>query len=166
MGRRRPWPSPDFLHPKSDGPRFGFREKWRRSGVVVTDRNDLDGQLFGTFAAGRALLRQAPEQAASRQDLAARLELASDGVVFTTTQKFEERGGPVSERANILVLADEAHRSHYSFLTGGARWMWEALPNATFVGFTGTPLEWDDRNTPAVFGKYADIYDIRQVIED
>lgn len=134
--------------------------------VVVTDRNDLDDQLFGTFAAGRALLRQAPEQAASRADLAARLNRASGGVIFTTIQKFEEQGGPVSERANIVVLADEAHRSQYGFLDGGARWMRDAIPNATFVGFTGTPLERDDRSTPAVFGDYADIYDIRQAIVD
>jgi type I restriction enzyme R subunit len=134
--------------------------------VVVTDRNDLDGQLFGTFAAGRALLRQEPEQAESREDLAARLNRASGGVVFTTIQKFEERGGPVSERANIVVMADEAHRSQYGFLEGGARWMREAIPNATFVGFTGTPLERDDRSTPAVFGEYSDIYDIRQAIHD
>ena len=134
--------------------------------VVVTDRNDLDGQLFGTFAAGRVLLRQVPEQAESREDLSAKLNRASGGVVFTTIQKFEERGGPVSERSNIVVLVDEAHRSQYGFLDGGARWMRDAIPNATFVGFTGTPLERDDRNTPAVFGEYADIYDIRQGIED
>ncbi|MEO1891854.1 MAG: type I restriction endonuclease subunit R [Alcanivorax sp.] len=134
--------------------------------VVVTDRNDLDGQLFGTFADGRALLRQDPEQAESREDLAARLNRASGGVVFTTIQKFAERGAAVSERANIVVLADEAHRSQYGFLDGGARWMRDAIPNATFVGFTGTPLEGDDRNTEAVFGEYADIYDIRQAISD
>jgi len=134
--------------------------------VMVTDRNDLDGQLFDTFAAGRALLRQEPEQAESREDLAARLNRASGGVLFTTIQKFEERGGPVSERSNIVVMADEAHRSQYGFLDGGARWMRDAIPNATFVGFTGTPLERDDRSTPAVFGDYADIYDIRQAIND
>ncbi len=134
--------------------------------VMVTDRNDLDGQLFGTFAAGRALLRQEPEQAESREDLAARLNRASGGVVFTTIQKFEERGDAVSERSNIVVMADEAHRSQYGFLDGGARWMRQAIPNATFVGFTGTPLERDDKNTPAVFGDYADIYDIRQAVED
>ncbi|MBI5846180.1 MAG: type I restriction endonuclease subunit R [Deltaproteobacteria bacterium] len=134
--------------------------------VVVTDRNDLDNQLFGTFASGRALLRQQPEQAQSREDLTAKLNRASGGVVFTTIQKFEERGGPVSERSNIVVLADEAHRSQYGFLQGGARWMRDAIPNATFIGFTGTPLERDDRSTPAVFGEYADIYDIRQAIED
>lgn len=134
--------------------------------VVVTDRNDLDGQLFGTFAVSRTLLRQEPEQAESREDLAARLNRASGGVVFTTIQKFDERGGPVSERSNIVVMADEAHRSQYGFLDGGARWMREAIPNATFIGFTGTPLERDDKNTSAVFGDYADIYDIRQAIED
>lgn len=134
--------------------------------VVVTDRNDLDGQLFGTFASGRALLRQEPEQAESRKDLAARLKRASGGVVFTTIQKFEERGAAISERSNIVVMADEAHRSQYGFLDGGARWMRDAIPNATFIGFTGTPLEGDDRSTPAVFGDYADIYDIRQAIED
>ncbi|WP_019571484.1 type I restriction endonuclease subunit R [Thioalkalivibrio sp. ALMg3] len=134
--------------------------------VVVTDRNDLDGQLFGTFATGRALLRQAPEQAESREDLSARLNRASGGVVFSTIQKFEERGAAVSDRANIVVLADEAHRSQYGFLEGGARWMRDAIPNATFVGFTGTPLEGDDKSTPAVFGDYADIYDIRQAIND
>jgi type I restriction enzyme R subunit len=134
--------------------------------VVVTDRNDLDSQLFGTFASGWALLRQQPEQAESRDDLAARLNRASGGVVFTTIQKFEERGGAVSERSNIVVMADEAHRSQYGFLEGGAKWMRDAIPNATFVGFTGTPLERDDRSTPAVFGDYADVYDIRQAIED
>jgi type I restriction enzyme R subunit len=134
--------------------------------VVVTDRNDLDGQLFGTFAAGRALLRQEPEQAESRADLTTKLNRAAGGVVFTTIQKFTEKGGAVSARSNIVVLADEAHRSQYGFIEGGARWMREALPNATFVGFTGTPLERDDRSTPAVFGEYADIYDIRQAIED
>ncbi len=134
--------------------------------VVVTDRNDLDGQLFSTFAAGRALLRQLPEQAESRDDLAAKLNRASGGVVFTTIQKFEERGQAVSERSNIVVLADEAHRSQYGFLVGGARWMRDAIPHATFVGFTGTPVELDDKNTQAVFGDYCDIYDIRQAIED
>jgi len=134
--------------------------------VVVTDRNDLDSQLFGTFAAGRALLRQPPEQADSREDLAARLHRASGGVVFTTIQKFEERAAPISERSDVVVLADEAHRSQYGFVAGGARWMREALPSATFVGFTGTPLESDDRSTRAVFGQDIDIYDIRQSIED
>ena len=134
--------------------------------VVVTDRNDLDGQLFGTFADGRALIRQDPEQAKDREDLAARLKRASGGVIFTTIQKFEERDEPVSQRSNIVVLADEAHRSQYGFLKGGARWMRENLPNATFVGFTGTPVEGDDRSTRGVFGNDVDIYDIKQAIDD
>ena len=134
--------------------------------VIVTDRNDLDGQLFGTFADGRALVRQLPEQAEDREDLAARLNRASGGVIFTTIQKFEERDDPVSLRSNIVVLADEAHRSQYGFLKGGARWMRENLPNATFVGFTGTPIESDDRSTRGVFGNDVDIYDIKQAIDD
>lgn len=134
--------------------------------VVVTDRNDLDGQLFGTFADGRALLRQDPEQAADREDLSSKLNRASGGVIFTTIQKFEERAEPVSNRSNIVVLADEAHRSQYGFLKGGARWMRENLPNATFVGFTGTPVEGDDRSTRGVFGSDVDIYDIKQAIDD
>jgi type I restriction enzyme R subunit len=132
--------------------------------VVVTDRTDLDGQLFGTFADGRAILRQEPVQAESREDLTEKLNRASGGVIFTTIQKFE--GEKVSDRYNIVVLADEAHRSQYGFLKGGARWMREKLPNATFVGFTGTPVEGDDRSTRAVFGNDVDIYDIRQAIND
>ena len=134
--------------------------------VMITDRNDLDDQLFDTFAAGRALLRQAPVQADSREQLKALLDRASGGVVFTTIQKFTEAHGVVSDRANVVVMADEAHRSQYGFVEGGARWMREALPNATFVGFTGTPLERDDKNTAHVFGKYSDVYDIRQAVED
>lgn len=134
--------------------------------VVVTDRNDLDDQLFGTFAAGRALLRQAPVKAESRGHLNALLDRASGGVVFTTVQKFTEAHGTISNRANVVVIADEAHRSQYGFVEGGARWMREALPAATFVGFTGTPLERGDKNTIHVFGEYADVYDIRQAVED
>ncbi len=134
--------------------------------VMITDRNDLDNQLFDTFAAGRALLRQAPVQAESREQLKSLLDRAAGGVVFTTIQKFAEAHGVVSERSNVVVMADEAHRSQYGFIEGGARWMREALPNATFVGFTGTPLERDDKNTIHVFGEYADIYDIRQAVED
>ena len=134
--------------------------------VMITDRNDLDDQLFETFAAGRALLRQDPVQAASREHLKALLDRAAGGVVFTTIHKFAEAHGVVSERSNVVVMADEAHRSQYGFVEGGARWMREALPNATFVGFTGTPLEHDDRNTIHVFGEYADVYDIRQAVED
>jgi type I restriction enzyme R subunit len=134
--------------------------------VMVTDRNDLDDQLFGTFAGGRALLRQDPVQAESRAHLQELLDRASGGVVFTTIYKFTEEHGVISQRANVVVMADEAHRSQYGFTDGGARWMREALPNATFVGFTGTPLDRDDRSTPRVFGEYADIYDIRQAVED
>lgn len=134
--------------------------------VMVTDRNDLDDQLFGTFAGGRALLRQDPVQATSREHLQELLDRASGGVIFTTIHKFTEERGAISERANVVVMADEAHRSQYGFTDGGARWMRDALPNATFVGFTGTPLDRDDRSTPRVFGEYADIYDIRQSVED
>ncbi len=134
--------------------------------LMITDRNDLDDQLFDTFAAGRALLRQAPVQADSREQLKALLDRAVGGVVFTTIQKFAEAHGVISERSNVVVMADEAHRSQYGFVEGGARWMREALPNATFIGFTGTPLERDDKNTMHVFGEYADVYDIRQAVED
>ncbi len=134
--------------------------------VMVTDRNDLDDQLFNTFAMGRGLLRQAPVQADSREHLKELLDRAAGGVVFTTIHKFTESGEPISQRANVVVMADEAHRSQYGFVDGGARWMRDALPNATFVGFTGTPLERDDKNTIHVFGEYADVYDIRQAVED
>jgi type I restriction enzyme R subunit len=138
--------------------------------VMVTDRNDLDNQLFDTFAAGQALLRQTPVQAESRAHLAQLLDRAAGGVIFTTIQKFTEEHGKISDRANVVVMADEAHRSQYGFVTGGvigvAKWMRVALPNATFVGFTGTPLDRDDRSTPRVFGEYADIYDVRQAVED
>ena len=134
--------------------------------VLVTDRNDLDDQLFGTFAAGRVLLQQEPVQANSREHLKVMLDRAAGGVVFTTIHKFTEAHGKISERSNIVVMADEAHRSQYGFIEGGARWMREALPNATFVGFTGTPLERDDKNTIHVFGEYSDVYDIRQAVED
>lgn len=134
--------------------------------VMVTDRNDLDDQLYGTFAMGRSLLRQDPVKAESRDELAALLDRAAGGVVFTTIQKFTEAHEQISERSNVVVMADEAHRSQYGFVEGGARWMREALPNATFVGFTGTPLTRDDKNTTNVFGEYADVYDIRQAVED
>ena len=134
--------------------------------VIVTDRNDLDDQLFDTFAMGRALLRQDPVQAASREHLKKLLDRASGGVVFTTIHKFTEAHGKISERANVVVMADEAHRSQYGFVDGGARWMRDALPNATFVGFTGTPLTAGDRITRNVFGEYADKYDIRQSVAD
>jgi len=134
--------------------------------VMITDRNDLDDQLFDTFVAGRALLRQDPVQATNRDHLHQLLDRASGGVVFTTIQKFAEAHGVISRRSNVVVMADEAHRSQYGFVDGGARWMREALPDATFVGFTGTPLERDDKNTIHVFGEYADVYDIRQAVED
>ena len=139
--------------------------------VVLTDRNDLDDQLFGTFSRCRELLRQPPVQAASRADLRAKLAVDSGGVVFTTIQKFfpEEKGDthPVlSQRRNIVVIADEAHRSQYDFIDGYARHMRDALPNASFVGFTGTPIELRDANTRAVFGDYISIYDIQRAVED
>ena len=133
--------------------------------VVLTDRNDLDDQLFGTFSRCRDLLRQDPTQAESRADLRNKLSVNVGGVVFTTIQKFfpEEKGDshPVlSERRNIVVIADEAHRSQYDFIDGYARHMRDALPNASFLGFTGTPIELDDANTRAVFGDYISVYDI------
>lgn len=139
--------------------------------VVITDRNDLDDQLFGTFARCRDLLRQAPVQAADRADLRGKLAVASGGVVFTTIQKFlpEERGDhhPVlSDRRNVVVMADEAHRSQYGFIDGFARHMRDALPNASFIGFTGTPIEQTDANTRAVFGDYISVYDIQRAVID
>ena len=139
--------------------------------VVLTDRNDLDDQLFGTFSRCRELLRQPPVQAASRADLRAKLAVDAGGVVFTTIQKFfpEEKGDThpaLSQRRNIVVIADEAHRSQYDFIDGYARHMRDALPNASFVGFTGTPIELRDANTRAVFGDYISIYDIQRAVED
>ncbi len=139
--------------------------------VVITDRNDLDEQLFGTFAHNHTILRQKPVQAGSRGDLKELLHVASGGVVFTTIQKFfpDSKGTPyplLSERRNIVVIADEAHRSQYDFIDGFARHMHDALPNASFIGFTGTPIESDDRNTAAVFGNYIDRYDILRAVED
>ena len=139
--------------------------------VVLTDRNDLDDQLFGTFSRCQDLLRQPPVQAANRADLRAKLAVESGGVVFTTIQKFfpEEQGDThpaLSRRRNIVVIADEAHRSQYDFIDGYARHMRDALPNASFVGFTGTPIELRDANTRAVFGDYISIYDIQRAVED
>ena len=139
--------------------------------VVLTDRNDLDDQLFGTFSRCQDLLRQPPTQAESRADLRAKLSVNAGGVVFTTIQKFfpEERGDThptLSDRRNIVVIADEAHRSQYDFIDGYARHMRDALPNASFVGFTGTPIELQDANTRAVFGDYISIYDIQRSVED
>ena len=139
--------------------------------VVITDRNDLDDQLFGTFARCSQLLRQTPEQARDREHLRELLKVASGGVVFTTVQKFfpedeELRFPELSDRRNIVVIADEAHRSQYDFIDGFARHMRDALPNASFIGFTGTPIEGTDRNTRNVFGDYISIYDIQQAVDD
>jgi type I restriction enzyme R subunit len=139
--------------------------------VVLTDRNDLDDQLFGTFSACSALLRQLPKQADDRAHLRELLKVAAGGVIFSTIQKFlpDEKGEPhprLSERSNIVVIADEAHRSQYGFTEGFARRVREALPNASFIGFTGTPIEQGDRSTPLVFGDYIDVYDIERAIED
>ena len=139
--------------------------------VVITDRNDLDDQLFGTFARCSQLLRQTPEQARDREHLRELLRVASGGVVFTTVQKFfpegeELRFPELSDRRNIVVIADEAHRSQYDFIDGFARHMRDALPNASFIGFTGTPIEGTDRNTRNVFGDYISIYDIQQAVDD
>ena len=139
--------------------------------VVLTDRNDLDDQLFSTFARCQALLRQPPVQATSRADLRRKLAVESGGVVFTTIQKFfpEEKGDVhplLSTRRNIVVIADEAHRSQYDFIDGFARHLRDALPQASFVGFTGTPIEQQDANTRAVFGNYISIYDIQRAVED
>ncbi|MEG5138662.1 MULTISPECIES: type I restriction endonuclease subunit R [unclassified Microcoleus] len=150
--------------------------------IVITDRNDLDDQLFNTFNLCRDLLRQTPQQAENREDLQAILNRASGGVVFTTIQKFAPAKGEttypiLSDRRNIIIIADEAHRSQYGFKArieqktgeiayGFAKYLRDALPNASFIGFTGTPIEQTDVNTPAVFGNYIDIYDISRAVED
>ncbi|MCW7494624.1 type I restriction endonuclease subunit R [Leptospira sp. 2 VSF19] len=157
--------------------------------LVITDRNDLDDQLFDTFSAAKQLLRQEPVQAKNRDHLKELLKVASGGVVFATIQKFQPEEGNVyetlSERNNIIVIADEAHRTQYGFkaktidskdergnligkkiVYGFAKYMRDALPNATYLGFTGTPIENTDVNTPAVFGNYVDVYDIAQAVED
>jgi len=150
--------------------------------VVLTDRNDLDDQLSSTFSLCKDLLRQNPEQAESREDLQRLLARASGGVIFTTIQKFSPERGEESfpmltDRRNVIVMADEAHRSQYGFdakldaKTGARRYGYahyirQAMPNASFIGFTGTPIEAADVNTPAIFGKYIDIYDISRAVED
>lgn len=157
--------------------------------VVITDRNDLDDQLFDTFASSTQLLRQEPKQIENRNDLKEKLKVASGGVIFTTIQKFSPEEGNIyetlSQRKNIVVIADEAHRTQYGFkaktvdekdehgnvigkktVYGFAKYMRDALPNATYIGFTGTPIESTDVNTPAVFGNYIDVYDIAQAVED
>jgi type I restriction enzyme R subunit len=158
--------------------------------VIITDRNDLDDQLFNTFASSVQLLRQEPVQAESREHLKELLKVASGGIVFTTIQKFLPETGDtypkLSDRANIVVIADEAHRTQYGFEAklldekdketkesigkriayGFAKYMRDALPNATYIGFTGTPIESTDRNTPQVFGNYIDRYDIKDAVDD
>ncbi len=157
--------------------------------LIITDRNDLDDQLFDTFAASTQLLRQEPKQVEDRQNLKELLKVASGGVIFSTIQKFQPEEGNVfdtlSIRENIVVIADEAHRTQYGFkaktiddkdekgnvigkkvVYGFAKYMRDALPNATYLGFTGTPIESSDTNTPAVFGNYIDVYDIAQAVED
>lgn len=149
------------LHPAMENPTL----------VVLTDRNDLDDQLFGTFARCKELLRQPPMQAQSRVNLRELLRTDSGGVVFTTVQKFfptegEDQHPLLSDRRNIVVIADEAHRSQYDFIDGFARHMREGLPNASFIGFTGTPIELMDKNTRAVFGEYISVYDIERAVKD
>jgi len=152
--------------------------------VVLTDRNDLDDQLFDTFSLSQDLLRQTPVQAENRDDLKKKLSVTSGGIVFTTIQKFlpeiidkvdigegktkniKGQFEQLSDRRNIVVIADEAHRSQYDFMDGFAKHMRDALPNASFIGFTGTPIENTDKNTQAVFGEYIDVYDIQQAVED
>jgi type I restriction enzyme R subunit len=152
--------------------------------VILTDRNDLDDQLFDTFSQSLDLLRQTPVQAENRDDLKKKLSVTSGGIVFTTIQKFlpeiiekidigegktkniKGQFEQLSDRRNIVVIADEAHRSQYDFMDGFAKHMRDALPNASFIGFTGTPIENTDKNTQAVFGDYIDVYDIQQAVED
>jgi len=159
--------------------------------VLITDRNDLDDQLFDTFAASKQLLRQEPVQAENRDHLKELLKVASGGIVFTTIQKFFPEDDTakyelLSDRKNIVVIADEAHRTQYGFQAklkdakdaetkevvgkriayGFAKYLRDALPNATYIGFTGTPIEKEDRSTRAVFGNYVDVYDIAQAVED
>ncbi len=161
-----------IVHPAMENPTI----------VVITDRNDLDDQLFGTFSMCRDLLRQTPRQADSRDDLRQVLTRPSGGVVFATIHKFAPESGEteypaLSDRRNIVVIADEAHRSQYGFRArvarktgeisyGFAKYLRDALPNASFIGFAGTPIEKEDANTPSVFGNYIDIYDINRGVED
>lgn len=150
--------------------------------VVVTDRNDLDGQLFGTFSACRDLLGEDPKQAENRGDLRKLLERNAGGIIFTTIQKFSPEGEDdtltvLTNRRNVIVMVDEAHRSQYGLkariresdahlVYGYAKYMRDGLPSASYIGFTGTPIESDDKSTPAVFGDYVDIYDVKQAVED
>lgn len=168
-----------ITHPKMGNPTI----------VMLTDRNDLDDQLFGTFGNCIGLLRQTPVQANSREHIKELLKVSGGGVIFTTIQKFAPAEGNVyetlSDRTNIVVVADEAHRSQYGFKGreakikdengveigseikyGNAKYLRDALPNASYIGFTGTPIEKEDKSTPAVFGKYIDVYDIKQAVDD
>lgn len=161
-----------IAHPKMANPTL----------VVLTDRNDLDDQLFSTFAGCKDLIRQTPVQAKDREHLQRLLAVPSGGVIFTTIQKFAPEQGEseypmLTDRRNVVVIADEAHRSQYGFKAkvasesgevsyGFAKHLRDAIPNASFIGFTGTPIEATDVNTPAVFGEYIDIYDIQRGVED
>jgi len=155
------------VHPKMKNPTL----------VLLTDRIDLDEQLFLTFSNCKTLLRTTPQNAQSREALKEILNVSSGGVIFTTIQKFAEATGEISLRENIVVIADEAHRTQYGFVGkiddksgklkyGNAKYLRDALPNASFIGFTGTPIEKEDRSTPAVFGEYIDVYDIAQAVLD
>lgn len=162
-----------ITHPQMENPTI----------VILTDRNDLDDQLFGTFGNCVGLLRQKPVQAENREHIKELLKVSGGGVIFTTIQKFSPESGNVydtlSERTNIVVVADEAHRSQYGFTGreveteegseiryGNAKYLRDALPNASYIGFTGTPIEKEDKSTPAVFGNYIDVYDIKQAVDD
>jgi len=162
-----------ITHPQMENPTI----------VMLTDRNDLDDQLFGTFGNCVGLLRQTPVQAESREHIKELLKVSGGGVIFTTIQKFAPAEGNVydtlSDRTNIVVVADEAHRSQYGFSGrvvetddgseiryGNAKYLRDALPNASYIGFTGTPIEKEDKSTPAVFGDYIDVYDIKQAVDD
>ncbi|WP_298536799.1 type I restriction endonuclease subunit R [uncultured Algibacter sp.] len=162
-----------ITHPQMENPTL----------VILTDRNDLDDQLFGTFGNCVGLLRQTPVQADSREHIKELLKVSGGGVIFTTIQKFAPAEGNVyetlSDRTNIVVVADEAHRSQYGFSGrvvetddgseiryGNAKYLRDALPNASYIGFTGTPIEKEDKSTPAVFGDYIDVYDIKQAVDD
>jgi len=162
-----------ITHPQMENPTI----------VMLTDRNDLDDQLFGTFGNCVGLLRQTPVQADSREHIKELLKVSGGGVIFTTIQKFAPSEGNVyetlSDRTNIVVVADEAHRSQYGFAGrvvetedgseiryGNAKYLRDALPNASYIGFTGTPIEKEDKSTPAVFGDYIDVYDIKQAVDD
>ena len=167
-----------FWHTQGSGKSLSMLQQELNSPtiVVLTDRNDLDDQLYGQFSKCQEFLRQIPQQASSRENLKELLaNREANGIIFTTMQKFEESGSALSQRRNIVVMADEAHRGQYGFEKinedgkihiGTARIIRDSLPNATFIGFTGTPISQKDRNTREVFGDYIDIYDMTQAVED